>query len=139
MFIGEVAGIDKIGVQSSGVANYPVIVKFSTDSSKVLPNMSVTADIITATKENVLIVPNGAVISGKKSKSVNLATPQGSKKIDIATGISDESNTEVLSGLTQGDIVLINSLPISGFTSSTNSSREGSRGGGINMMRPPGM
>lgn len=120
-FQATVVGIDKIGSQTSGVANYPVTVKFEEDAADVLPNMGVEADIIVASKDKVLYVPTAALSSENASYYV---TTEGRRK-EVKIGISDSENTEIISGLSEGDGVLLSSLPKSGFTSTQNDNRGG--------------
>jgi HlyD family secretion protein len=96
------------------------------------PGMTATVDIITKTKNNVLSVPissvvvksdTTAVVIGKMPDSkteVKEATPKSDKKFEcvfvkvgdkakiriIKTGIQDDTNIEVLTGLKKGDIVI---------------------------------
>lgn len=128
-FTGAVVGIDKIGTSSNGVSNYPVIVKFDEDSDMVLPNMGVDADIIIEEKGETLLIPTASIGTSQKQKYVTVVTDRGEEQVSIETGISSDKYTEVLSGLNEGDIVVINSLPTEGFTSS----------GGGNNMGVPGM
>jgi len=115
-FWGVVVGIDKIGVISSGVPNYPVIVKFDEDSNLVLPNMGVDADIIIQKKENVIYVPSAAIISNKGNKVVKVQNGEDISLVQVQTGITTNEHTEILSGIEEGTTVLINALPTSGFT-----------------------
>ncbi len=121
LFTGSVVGIDKIGSVSSGVSNYPVIVKFDSDSDKVLPNMGVEAEILIEQKSDTLIIPTSAISTLKGKKVVKRISSGKTETIEITTGISDSNNTEVLSGLNEGDQVVINSLPTSGYNTSTQS------------------
>ncbi len=120
VFTGEVVGIDKIGTASSGVANYPVIVKFDEESSLVLPNMGVDADIIIEQKENAVYVPSAAVVSMKGKTMVRIKDGQDIKNIPVELGVTTNEYSEIISGLQEGQEVLINTLPTSGFTT-TNS------------------
>lgn len=137
-FDGSVTGIDKIGSESSGVSNYPVVVKFDTDNDKVLPNMSVTAEIIIESHENALYVPTSAINTSDNEKYVNILREGTTQKTTIKTGINDGTNTEILEGLDEGDEVIVNTLPTSGFTSTSSTSNSKS---GMDMMGggPPGM
>lgn len=120
-FKATVVGIDKIGSQTSGVANYPVTVKFEQDAPEVLPNMGVEADIIVASKDKVLYVPIAAIRSEHNKYFVDTET--GRKEVSI--GLSDGEHTEVVSGLNEGEGVLVDPLPTSGFTTTQNNSRGG--------------
>jgi HlyD family secretion protein len=96
------------------------------------PGMTATVDIITKTKNNVLFVPissvvvksdTTAVVVGKMQDSkteVKEAAPKSDKKFEcvfvkvgdkakiriIKTGIQDDTNIEVLTGLKKGDVVI---------------------------------
>jgi HlyD family secretion protein len=96
------------------------------------PGMTATVDIITKTKNNVLFVPissvvvksdTTAVVVGKMPDSktdVKEAAPKSDKKYEcvfvkvgdkakiriIKTGIQDDTNIEVLTGLKKGDVVI---------------------------------
>jgi HlyD family secretion protein len=134
-FEGKVTGIDKIGSSESGVSNYPVIIKFDTDSELVLPNMSVDAEIVIAQKENALYVPTSAIKTVNDKKTVNTVKNGSSQSTEIQTGIVAGVNTEVISGLSEGDTILVDTLPTSGFTSTSTSQQRNSGipglGGGI--------
>ncbi len=119
VFIGSVAGIDKIGSISSGVTNYPVIVKFEEKSDLVLPNMGVDAEIILEEKNDVTYVPTSA-ISGGKSGKLSVDTPDGKKEVN--TGIKTADYIEIVSGISEGQEVYVKSLPTSGFSSGQGSS-----------------
>jgi RND family efflux transporter MFP subunit len=129
-FTGLVVGIDKIGSISSGVSNYPVIVKFDKDSEKVLPNMGVEAEILIEQKDSVLIVPTSAISTVKGKKVVRRLTSGKTESVEVTTGISDQSNTEIILGLNDGDQVIINALPTSGFNTQNGTQNRGIGGFG---------
>jgi HlyD family secretion protein len=58
---GTVVEINTLGTVTSGVVTYKVKVAFSADDARILPNMSVSVDILSDSKDNVLYVPNQAV------------------------------------------------------------------------------
>ncbi len=121
MFIGTVVGIDKIGTSQSGVANYPVIVKFDDDSEQVLPNMGVEAEIIVQEKADILYIPTAALQTRNRK---TLVTTSDNRQVEVTTGISDGQNTEVLSGLAEGDSVMVEALPTTGFTEAQNQTQQ---------------
>ena len=71
--------------------------------------MTATVSIIENTKDDALLIPLDAVKRNKKGPYVLLAQAPGEKPVErsIETGISDEKNTEVLSGLTEQDKILV--------------------------------
>lgn len=137
VFTGTVAGIDKVGTSSSGVANYPVIVKFDEPNDAILPNMGVEAEVILEEKEGVLLVPTSSITTMQGKKYVNVPDGKESRQVEITVGISSTDYTEVISGLNEGDTVLVSSFPTQGFTSDNSSNNMGPGGGmgGMGIMR----
>jgi len=116
IFMGEVVGIDKIGTVSSGVSNYPVIVKFDEDSDLVLPNMGVDAEIVIQQKEDVIYVPSAAIVSMKRNNTVRVQNGSEIENVKVEMGIVTSEFTEITSGVNEGTTIIINTLPTSGFT-----------------------
>lgn len=133
-FIGSVVGIDKTGTIESGVSNYPVTVKFDESSDLVLPNMSVEGKVVVEEKSDVLLIPSGAIKTVKGKKIVTVVSKNETKEIIIEAGISDGSNTEVISGLSESEVVQISSLPTTGFSTGTEN-----RNSGFGIIGGPGM
>ena len=99
-FSGEVVKIDDVGVAKNGVTYYPVRVKIEqSDMLKVSMNLSV--DIINQTKENVILIPKGAV----SGDSVMLYDQGKLVQVKIETGVKGKDFIEVVSGLKIGDKV----------------------------------
>jgi HlyD family secretion protein len=132
---GKVVEIDSVGTVSSGVVNYTIKINFDTNDIRIKPGMSASATIIADIKQDVLTVSNSAIKiqSGKnyvETFDAKLATPvtrtQGStslvlpNKKGIAIGISNDTMTEITSGLNEGDVVVIKT--ITGATSTTTTS-----------------
>jgi len=104
----------------------------------------VNADIITAIKQNVLMVPNGAIktqggASYVQTFAAPLATPlagaQGSpsptppKSQIVVTGISNATSTEIVSGLNVGDIIVTKTIASTTAASTTTSTAPSILGG----------
>lgn len=123
-FEGEVLGIDKIGTVNSSIANYPVTIKLKQDNENILPNMSVSAQIILNEKSNVLSVPTSAITTNGDKSYVNILSSNGKiSEIEVSTGFIGDTSTEITSGLNENQTVVLNSYATSGFTdTSTNSS-----------------
>lgn len=59
---------------------------------------------------NVLVIPEGAIIYEGGKVYVNIqddSVPDGKRKIEITKGISDGLRTEVVSGLKEGQVVIL--------------------------------
>lgn len=113
---GVVASIDTVGIVSQGVVTYSVKIAFDTQDERIKSGMSVNATIDTKIKTDVLKVPSSAVKSQGNNSYVEmfdnpLPIVSGSAgefstvlphKQTVEVGISDDTSTEVVSGLTEG-------------------------------------
>ena len=130
-FSGIVDNISIVGTSSNGVTSYPVKVLIdNSEETDLIPGMNVDATIVIASKENVLTVPVSAVNRGN---TVTLA--DGTKK-EVTLGLSDSANVEILSGLSEGDEILI---PVINISSDFMNTMMGMRGGMAGGMPPGGM
>lgn len=58
---GDVVEINTLGTVTSGVVTYKAKLAFNTNDIRILPNMSVSVDIITDSKDDVLYIPTQAL------------------------------------------------------------------------------
>lgn len=129
-FTGKVVSVDRIGSVTSGVTNYPVIIAFDTGNNQVLPNMSATANIITATKDSVLLIPTTAIQTQSGQSVVRIMDKNNQiTTVNVTTGLSSDTQTEIISGVSEGQNV-ITSTVFSGTTTTSGSSIFSSLGGG---------
>ena len=129
-FTGKVVGVDRVGVTSSGVTNYPVLVQLDSSSSAILPNMSASVNIILDTKADVLTVPNAALIESNGEYSVQILQSGKVVNVPVKVGISSDSLTEIVSGLKEGDEVISGTVSSASSSSRTNLSSPFSSFGG---------
>lgn len=81
--------------------------------------MSAVVTIVTQQKDNVLKVPNRAITRQGQNSTVEVVTESGTETRIVKTGMSDNSNTEIIEGLAEGDRVVIKaSTPTAGTTGS---------------------
>ena len=106
-FTGKVISIDTVGSVSSGVTNYPTVILLDTKSNTILPNMGVSANIITDTKDDVLLVSSSAVKTDDNGNNYVQILKNG-KPINqnIEVGLSSDSQTEIISGLIEGETII---------------------------------
>ena len=105
-FTGEVISIDTIGSESSGVTTYPAIIKLDTPLEGLLPNMSASADIITATKNDILLVPTTAIQTIDGASYVQVVRNKQVSRAEVTTGLASDTQTEIVSGLNAGDTII---------------------------------
>lgn len=105
-FTGKVVSINTNGVVSSGVTTYPAVISFDTGNDHIYPNMGVNATIITKIDDNVLVVPSAAVTTTSGQSTVRVLTNGQPQTVNVTTGDSNDTQTEILSGLNPGDTVV---------------------------------
>lgn len=128
-FSGKVEKIDALGTVSQGVVTYNVTIGFDELDSRIKPQMSVSAVIITGSKEDVIMAPNSAVKSEGEESYVEVLVGGAPIKKPIQTGLSNATNIEIISGASPGDQVITQT--IMGSDSSTSTQASGFRLPGI--------
>ena len=110
-FWGKVTKISPLGTEKDNVTTFEVRVSISNESRKLRALMTANAEIILEERKNVLTIPEGAILYAKdKTTEVEIpdgAAEKGRKKLKIKTGIGNGSRTEVASGLTLGQQVIL--------------------------------
>ena len=110
-FWGKVTKISPLGTEKDNVTTFEVRVSISNESRKLRALMTANAEIILEEHKDVLTIPEGAILYAKdKSTEVEIPDPsneKGKKKIKIKTALSNGSRTEVASGLTLGQQVIL--------------------------------
>ncbi len=107
-FIGKVYSLDLLGVSSSGVVSYPVYISLDEEIDQILTKMTANVNIIIETKTDVLMVPNSAVKESETGeKTVQVLKNNQLKTVVIETGLANDEKTEVVSGLNEGETVVV--------------------------------
>ena len=108
VFTGTVTEIDLVGTTTSGVVNYAATVSIDAPTDALRPGMNASANIILQQRENVLLVPNRAVRSVGKTKTATVVNGEQSNEVSVTLGLSGDTKSEVVDGLHEGDVVVIN-------------------------------
>ena len=113
-FSGTVSGMDTSASSGSSTVSYNVTVAFNGDISKVYADMTGNVTFIQKQVPDVIYVSNKAIINEGTTSYVKVKQEDGSlKKVEVVTGFSDGVNVEILSGLNEGDIAIIESRVVS--------------------------
>lgn len=131
-FVGKVVVVDTSGSVSSSVTTYPATIAFDTEDAKIYPNMAATAKIITSVSDNVLLIPSSAITKTNGEQTVKVVSNGETKVVTVETGASNDTETAILSGLSEGDTIVTSTTTTSTGTSSSTSvfsSLGGARGG----------
>lgn len=110
-FQGKVTKIAPLGVEKDNVTTFEVRVSIANPGGELRANMSANAEIILEEKTNVLLIAEGAVIFDKNKSSFveipDAKADDGRKKLAVKLGISNGVKAEVLSGLNDGQKVIL--------------------------------
>jgi multidrug efflux pump subunit AcrA (membrane-fusion protein) len=94
------------------VVTYDVTVAIQQEPRYALkPDMTASVTIETGQRHNVILVPSVAVQVGVRGSTVNVITQNNGqpvvKSTPVRTGGSDGINTEITSGLTEGQTIVV--------------------------------
>jgi HlyD family secretion protein len=111
LFYGKVTKIAPMGVEKDNVTTFEVRVSINNPGGELKANMTANAEILLDEHKGVLTVPENAVIyDNQKNASVQVpdkGQKDGARKVAVKVGLSNGSVTEVLSGLKEGDQVVL--------------------------------
>ncbi len=144
---GLVAEIDALGTVSQGVVTYNVKIVLDTQDDRIKLGMSVSSNIITAVKQDVLTVPGSAVktqngisyvevfdqpIQNPNSQGITSDVPPRQQVVQV--GLSNDTETEIISGLKEGDQIIVRTVTASAAKPATTQAPSlfGAGGGGGN-------
>src|SRR3979411_2161718 len=110
-FNGKVTKISPMGVEKDNVTTFEVRVSIQNPGGELKAEMTANAEVILEEPKSVLQIPEGAILYDKDKKaSVEVPDPKGKEgknKVAVNIGISNGAKTEVLSGLKEGDQVVL--------------------------------
>jgi len=122
---GRVTYISDVGQVSQGVVTYIVRVELDPSDLPLRADMSVTATITVAERSDTLLVPTRALRRDTNGDYVEVLQDDGSlSKVYVRVGLSNDTFSEVLNGVREGQEVVIPTL------NQTNQADFGPFGGG---------
>ena len=130
---GLVSSVGIVATTTSGVASFPVVVEVTGSPPGLYAGATASLQIVYKQLTDVLVVPALAV--NRSGGTSYVLVPDGESRVrrDVVTGVSSGGLTEIVSGLSEGDVVLV-AVP-TGNTGSTgtggNGTGNGTTGGGI--------
>ncbi|MCK4388173.1 MAG: efflux RND transporter periplasmic adaptor subunit, partial [Dehalococcoidia bacterium] len=104
---GRVTFISQIGTVQAGVVSYKTTITLEKPDEELRDGMSATAEIIIDRHDNVLLIPNRAVQGSWDNPWVEVAVGEQIEQRQLTLGLSDGIKTEVLSGLEEGEMVVL--------------------------------
>jgi len=108
---GRIAYISPLAQEESGIISYQVRVDFLSSDLPLREGLTVNADILARVYEQRLIVPNSAIMVDEVTglRYVARRTADGPEIVQIETGVQNDFYSEVVSGLSEGDLVVARS------------------------------
>lgn len=104
---GKITAIAPAANTTNGVVGYSARVDFSDNDPRLLVGMTANLTIVTDQRENILIVPNSALLPKGTGRVVQIVGADGQpQEVDVTIGISDGIVSEVLSGLEEGQTII---------------------------------
>jgi RND family efflux transporter MFP subunit len=134
---GTVITVSKIGTTDNDVVVFTVEIKVALPPIKVNSAMTADVTIMINSRATRLAIPVKAVVERRGRKMVRVAQGTAVTYIPVTLGEQIDTNVEVLSGLKEGDQILVEKTTSSG--SSINKFNKGSRRGGMGGSPPMGM
>ena len=104
---GKVTSVDPTATIQQGVPVYGVDVTIDLPNQQVRPGMSGTANVVIASRQGVLTVPNLAIRTTSGKRYVQVLKDGEAVDTDVTFGIANDTVTEVTAGLAEGDLVVL--------------------------------
>jgi HlyD family secretion protein len=117
----EIASIAPSATDSDdGIVSFDVTLRLEDTDLPILVGMTADARLITAEHDNVLLVPNAAIMADRQAGTytVNLVTGESNEErvieqVPVTVGLRDDDYTEITGGLDEGDRVALSELETS--------------------------
>ena len=110
-FDGKVTKISPLGVEKDNVTTFEVRVSIDNPTGELKALMTANAEILVTEHHNALSVPEQSMTwDNQKNAFVWVPDPKskdGQKKLPVTAGISNGTRTEILSGLKEGENVVL--------------------------------
>ena len=104
---GRITFISPASTTEMGVVFYKTTITLENPDEELKDGMSATAEIIIEQHNDVLLIPNRAIQGSWENPFVEVVTDEQIEKRQISIDLSDGIYTEVLSGLEEGEEVIL--------------------------------
>ena len=106
---GELVSIAPKAKSGAEIVTYQVRLSLNAGRLPIRSGMTANAELVTASREGVLLVPNRAITADRQANKyyVNLVQGDTTAKTEVTIGLRDNKYTEITSGLKDGDELFI--------------------------------
>lgn len=113
IFEAKVTKIDPAETIIEGVATYKITLQFIKKDERLKSGMTANIDILTDKRENVIFIPQRAVVSKGEDKIVSILLNEKTgemAEVKVKTGLrGSDGNIEIIEGIKEGDKVITSS------------------------------
>ena len=110
IFLAEIVAIDPAETIIEGVPSYTTTLEFKEEDSRIRSGMTANIDVVTEKLENVIVIPQRAVIRKDGKKIVRVVIDdrkQKTEEVEVETGLRGSyGEVEILRGISEGDNVV---------------------------------
>lgn len=105
---GRIESVSPGATQKQGSTVYAATIVF-TPIGEVVPRegMAANVDVTAQRKVGVMLLPNRALEAVGKRQYVTLREGDATRRIEVQTGLSNRTETEIISGLSEGQVVVV--------------------------------
>lgn len=104
---GTIVSLAPAASPQRGSIVYEAVVEFDAEDLALRLGMGANLKMITLEKEGVLLVPNRAIQPIGRRKTVKVLDGRNIREVEVVTGLSNESETEIVGGLAEGQKILV--------------------------------
>lgn len=107
---GKVTFVSPFGSRTTGVVEFPVTISLEPTDIELKGGLTATADIIAEKHENVLLVPNRSIKGSPGDYWVEVVLDEKTmttEKRGVELGAQNEQFSEVISGLSEGEKIIV--------------------------------
>lgn len=107
-FTGVVSNISQKANIQQNVVYYPVIIDVDSPQGLLRPTMTARITVLVGERKNVLTVPLAAVKEAKGQRYVVVDLGDKQQNVTVVTGLASDERIEIISGLRDGDKIVVN-------------------------------
>jgi multidrug efflux pump subunit AcrA (membrane-fusion protein) len=127
---GRVAAVSLTSTVVSDVVTYDETIDLINPPATVKEGMTADVSVVDQTATNVLYVPSAAITTTGTVSTVELLQNGKETVTRVTTGLVGNSDTQILSGLTDGEVVVEPTVTVVGSTGTAGTTTGGGFGGG---------
>jgi HlyD family secretion protein len=128
---GTVLSVAPRGTDISGVTNYYATILLTQSDPRLRDGLTAEVGVLVNALNNVLVVPNNAILRQGNQTFVSVPGPDGKPlRVPFQAGAAGDDNTQVLSGLNEGQPILLPEARVAPGATGGGGGGGANRGGG---------